>query len=448
MLFLLRSPAYVRNFETVLRTLADRGHSVTVLFEERKEGGDEAGLALISRLSEEYPSLDYEFLPLLARGPRRRFRMGIQAGQDWLRYFDEPFGDSDNLRARALPFLPDRVERTLASAARRLPRGRRAAAAAARRMDARLGEDRAVRAELERRRPRALVLSPLVQLHSRQAEWVRSARRLGIPTMLCVYSWDSLTSKGLVHVQPDRLAVWNDAQRRDAADLHGVDPDSVVVTGAWPYDHWFEWQPSRSRAELCQQLGLPPEEAIVLYVCSSRFIAERERPAVVRWVDALRRSEDPRVANLNVVVRPHPLNGGEWREPSGLPGVWIFPPGGADPVDEPSRADYFDSIAHADAVVGVNTSALVESTIIGRPVLALPSSEFRSSQEQLPHFRELMGAVRVSDSMAEHVAQLSETLSHPADAARRARFVEEYSRPRGDAPPPTELVAQAIEDLL
>ena len=33
-----------------------------------------------------------------------------------------------------------------------------------------------------------------------------------------------------------------------------------------------------------------------------------------------------------------------------------------------ARADYFDSIYHCDGVVGVNTSAMVESGIIGRPV--------------------------------------------------------------------------------
>jgi hypothetical protein len=296
--------------------------------------------------------------------------------------------------------------------------------------------------------------SKMVQLRSRQSDWVRAAHGLGIGTMLCVHGWDNLTNKGLMHARPDSVMVWNAAQRREAIELHGAAPDSVVVAGAWPYDHWFGWHARRSRADLCRHLGLPGDRAIILYVCSSRFIAERESRAVVRWVRAIRSANDPRVAAANVIVRPHPLNGDEWGEPSlpELPGVRVFPPRGADPVDVESRSDYFDSIANADAVVGINTSALIESAIVGRPALALPDPEFRSSQDELPHFRELAGErgiVKVAASMDEHLAQLGEALSDPAaEAARRQRFVETFIRPRGDSPPPCERVAAAIEQLL
>ena len=351
-LFLMRSPAYVRNFESVLRALATCARPTTVVFEERKEPGDRAGLALVGRLCEEHAMLSYELLLPLPSGLRGRLRSALAAGQNYLRYFDGPYGDTSRLRSRVLGSLPGGLERALASALRRSPRARRALARAARRVDRSLGPDRLVLGELERRRPRALVVTPLVHLGSRQSEWVRAARRLGIGTLLCVYSWDNLTSKGLMHAMPDRVAVWNDAQRREAIDLHGAEDSSILVTGAWPYDHWFGWRVSRSRDELCRELGLPGKRPMILYVCSSRFIAERERPTVVRWVHALRSSSDPRVANANVIVRPHPLNGDEWHEHAlaDLPGVAVFPPGGADPVDDASRADYFDSIAHAHAI--------------------------------------------------------------------------------------------------
>jgi hypothetical protein len=453
-LFLMRSPAYVRNFESVLRRLAERGHAVTVLFEERKKGGDEAGLAHVARLAEQYASFHYELLPPRPLGRRGRARMALAAGQDYLRYFDEPYGDARRLRSRPLEPLPAAVERALAATLRRSSRARRALAAAARRIEARLGYDSSVRRELARRRPRVLIVTPMVQLRSRQTDWVRAARDLGIRTMLGVYSWDNLTNKGLMHALPDRIVVWNEAQRRQAIELHGAAPESIVVAGAWPYDHWFGWRPSRSRAELCRLLGLPSEHAMFLYVCSSRFIAERERRAVARWVAALRSSEHPGIATANVVVRPHPLNAGEWADPlpEDLPGVEVFPAHGADPVDDSSRSDYFDSIANADAVVGINTSALIESAIIGRPAFALPGREFRSSQEELPHFRELAGErgiVNVAVSMAEHVAQLGEVLTDSAvETARRRRFVETFIRPRGGSPSPSERVVATVEELL
>jgi hypothetical protein len=103
-------------------------------------------------------------------------------------------------------------------------------------------------------------------------------------------------------------------------------------------------------------------------------------------------------------------------------------------------------------VVGINTSALIESAIVGRPALALPDPEFRSSQDELPHFRQLAGeggVVRVAASMAEHLAQLTEALSDsPVEAARRRRFVEAFIRPPGAGPAPSERVVEAIEALL
>jgi hypothetical protein len=449
----MSNPAYVRNFESLLRALVARGHAVTVLFEGRK-AGDGAGLALTAELCAEYPGLSYELVPEWPLRIRGNSSKALRIGQDYLRYFEPPYEGGDRLRSRAGAFLPSRLESALASGLRRWPRSRRRLGSTARRLDRWLGDDPRVRRELERRRPSGLLVTPLVHFGSRQNSWVRAARGLGIPTMLCVHGWDNLTNKGLMHGLPDRVAVWNEAQRRQAIQMHGAEAQSVVITGAWPYDHWFGRRVSRSRAELCSQLGFGGERAIILYACSSRFIAERERAAVAEWLRALRSAPDPHLATANVIVRPHPLNADEWLDPSleQASGVAIFPPGGADPVDDSSRADYFDSISHADAVVGVNTSALIESAILDRPAFAFPAPAFRSSQEELPHFRHLVGEhgmLKVSASMAEHVAQLSRTLADAeADAPARRRFVETFIRPLDGGPPPTERVVGTIEELL
>jgi len=454
LLFLMRSPVYVRNFEPVLERLGSGGVRTTVLFEERKDVGDAAGLGLMRRLSGEHESLGFEFLPPVRLGARGQLRKALRAAQDYLRYFDEPYADAAKLRSRAAGRVPDRIERAIATALGRWAVPRRGLAVAARLLDRRLGEEPELRRELEARRPAVLAVTPLVQLRSRQSDWVRAARGMGIRTMLCVHSWDNLTNKGVMHAHPDRVVVWNGAQRREAIELHGVAPESVVVAGAWPYDHWFGWEARRSRADLCRELGLPGEAALLLYVCSSEFITESERAAVLRWLHALRSSGDPRLESARVIVRPHPLNADEWDEGSlaDVAGVSVFPPRGAEPVDDASRSDYFDSMAHADAVVGINTSALLEAAIVGRPALALPDPEFLSSQHDLPHFRLLAGEGRAVDaaaSMAEHVDQLGHALAEPSAAAgARRRFVHELIRPHGGAPPPSACVVAAIEELL
>ena len=98
----------------------------------------------------------------------------------------------------------------------------------------------------------------------------------------------------------------------------------------------------------------------------------------------------------------------------------------------------------------MNTSALIESAIIDRPALALP--DFRSSQEELPHFRLLVGErgmLAVAASLGEHVTQLSGALADPErGAAARRRFVESFIRPAATGLSPAERVVGVVDELL
>src|SRR5439155_2386365 len=111
---------------------------------------------------------------------------------------------------------------------------------------------------------------------------------------------------------PRRVVAASEAQRTQAAKLHNIPQASIVVAGAWPYDPWFDWSPSRSREEFLEALGLSAERATILYACWSGFIARREREAVEEWVRALRSASDGRVAAANVIIRPHPLTAHQW----------------------------------------------------------------------------------------------------------------------------------------
>ena len=64
----------------------------------------------------------------------------------------------------------------------------------------------------------------------RQTDTVKAARRIGVPSVFGVGSWDHLTTKGVVKARPDATLVWNELQRRDAAELHAVPSDSASVT--------------------------------------------------------------------------------------------------------------------------------------------------------------------------------------------------------------------------
>lgn len=449
-LWIMRSPVFVRNFEAILRELAARGHAVHVAFEGDKDGQDDQD-SLISELARSYPQITVGSAPARSRvrsAPRARLR----GSADWLRYLEPEYAAADALRARARAYaFPG-----LAAAEpllRRSARARKALSWAAGAL-ARVGPPpRPISRHLREQRADVLLVSPLTHFASPQPDYLRAARRAGVPTALALFSWDNLTNKGLMHEVPDRVIVWNDEQAREAVEHHGVAPARIDVTGAAAYDHWFAWRPSRDRSEFLSSLGLDPEQPCILYLCSSGFIAADEPAWIADWIDTLRAMPGP-LARVNVLVRPHPLNAEAWRaKPLGArPGVQVFPALGEDPKSADARASYFDSIHHAALVVGINTTALVESAIVGRRSFTVRTERFAQTQDGTLHFHQLResngGPLRVAESMGEHLAQMVEGLDADAEDRTALRgFVRRFVRPRGLDLPVAPIVADRIEAL-
>ena len=146
-------------------------------------------------------------------------------------------------------------------------------------------------------RPDVLLITPLIGVvGSAQLDYLRTARRLGIPTGLCVWSWDHLSSKALIRDLPDRVFVWNGVQRDEAERLHSVPAATIVVTGAQCFDQWFGRTPSRTREQFCAHVGLPADRPFVLYVGSALFGGSPSEAAfTLRWIAALRASADARL---------------------------------------------------------------------------------------------------------------------------------------------------------
>jgi hypothetical protein len=274
-----------------------------------------------------------------------------------------------------------------------------------------------------------------------------------VRSALCVWSWDHLSSKALIRVVPDRIIVWNDMQRREAETFHAIPPDRVIVTGAQCFDQWFDRRPTRERETFCTRVGLPSTRPFLLYVCSALFKnSPSEAAFVLRWVEQIRQSGDPRLRDAALLVRPHPQRSEEWTPEAlatlrraGNVAFW-----GSNPVDEDSRADYFDSMYHSAAVIGLNTSALVEAAIVDRPVFTILLPEFRDNQEGTFHFHHLLtvgdGFLNVARSLDEHAVQLAHALEGGTVRPNRP-FVEQFIRPRGAAVAATPVFADAVEQL-
>jgi hypothetical protein len=233
-----------------------------------------------------------------------------------------------------------------------------------------------------------------------------------------------------------------------------VPEDRVLVTGAHCFDGWFTATPSRSRERFCRMVGLDPGRPFVLYVGSSVFIAPDEVPFAERWRRALRTAPDPVVRSAGVLIRPHPANARQWRalDPN-LPETAVWPPIGTDPSSPDFRRDYFDSLHHCAAVVGINTSAQLEAAILARPVFTVRAPDFAHAHAGTLHFQHLVdpdgGFVHAADTLERHVEQLAAALDGRLDPAQaNVPFVRSFIRPFGTDVASASVFARTIDALL
>lgn len=372
----------------------------------------------------------------------------VRAGLDHLHYFHPRFTSTPDFRARAEAAAPA-VVRVLA----RMQRLRPALARALRAVERAAPVERAVVRALDGFSTDVVVVSPYVWFGGPQGDWTRAAHARGIPVVAAMLSWDNLTSKGSTRAVPDVMTVWNEAQREEARVLHGVPPERVVVTGAHVWDGWFGRPPSRDRAAVLAEAGLEDARALVVYLESSGYVGG-ERSFAREWIDTLAAHPEERLRGAAVLVRPHPqVEDDGWRslaeERPGRVGIW--PPRGQPVQDEGARRTFFDALYHADAVVGVNTSAFIEAAIVGRPALTPALPQFRKAQEGTVHFAHLLeangGPVRASASLSEHADQLAAALLDPEElVSRGTSFVERFVRPHGRGEPATPRFVDAVEE--
>jgi hypothetical protein len=439
-LFVMRHPGFARNFEWVIRELNRRGHQVHLGFERDWSTDDDE---IIARILGDYDHVSCE------RIPERvdhwvSLAADLRQARNYLRYLRPEYQRAHKLRARAAKKAPAVIVHLSQAPFIRTSVGLRFLGGLLHACESALPRARAIDRYLKRGAFDLVMTTPLV-VGTTQVEWIRSARFAGVPTAFPVASWDNLTLKGLVLEAPDRTYVWNEIQRAEARKYHRIRPGTVAVVGAHSFDHWFTWKPSTARVEFCNRVGLDPARAFILYVCSSDLISPDERPLVTRWVDALRSHEALR--GVGVLVRPH-VQGTNWIDNplADYPNAAVWPIAGENPFDTERRNGYYDSIYHASAVVGINTTALIEAAIVGRRTFTYRAEEAYGGQEGTLHFHYLVndngGALTVGGSLREHAEHLAQTLSGTEESDPwRERFLASFVRPHG-------LQRQAAPDLV
>jgi CDP-glycerol glycerophosphotransferase (TagB/SpsB family) len=271
----------------------------------------------------------------------------------------------------------------------------------------------------------------LANVQSRPAvPFLLAARRLGLPVVGYVASWDHTVGKGLVSPHVTCYIVQNDVMRDDLVRYHGVSADRIVVTG-WPQTDVFHRQrPRQAFDEALRALGLDPVLPVVLFTGNTPTNAPFEHRLVARLVRWWK--EAGMKGRLSLLFRPHPRDR-EWQsrfEPAlGMPGI---------AVQEPSYTDIellATLLQHVGCVVANAGTILLDALVNDRPAVCVLYDEGAPAGESFAalnvtgaHYQELVE----SDAFARAydfdgvVAGIEHALADPDGlGAERARVARE-----------------------
>jgi hypothetical protein len=440
------------HYEDVIVALAAAGVDISIRYVHEQGLSAESFLEILRRRG---ATVEVNGIPRRKRDAGERFALRLRQLANLLRFYHDDFRGRDWLR-NAKFAKAAKGPRKWATRLGRL--GSRSSSLTIRLIgwiDRTLPPSEQARVLIASERPDAVVAVAVIRTPE-FVDLIKAAAWEGLATASWVQSWDNLSSKGLLHLAPDKVFVWNATQREELGRYHGVPASHVCVTGAQTFDHWFNGEKPSSRAHFCAANGFDPASPIVLYLASSRQVEVAPSDFFLGWLRTIRTCGSSVLENASVVVRPHPSSVAPWL---GLerdhPRLAVSPATSEAPINSPEfRRRYRDELHHASVAVALNTSGMIDAAIFGKPVCTIEAPELAHVQRGTVHFEYLStvagGLLRSASSLERHAEVLAGLVERDPYARdeQSSRFVRAFIRPHGLTVSPADVFTDEMLLLL
>lgn len=190
----------------------------------------------------------------------------------------------------------------------------------------------------------------------------------GWKTLFLIDNWDNLSSKSILWIKPDALAVWGPQSAEHAERIQDIPPDKVHLIGTPRFDIYFKTRDLR----LVPHFTFP----YILFVGTSLPFDEIGALDIMNKVIL----DNPCVfGETKIVYRPHPWRlGSDLLEAGTLEKVLLDPQVSEAYLNESKNVsfqpsiDYYPSLlGNAEFVTGGLTSMLIEAMIFRKTFLAI-----------------------------------------------------------------------------
>ena len=230
-------------------------------------------------------------------------------------------------------------------------------------------------ARLRELRPSAVVITGPFQFE--QPAIMAAAKKLGIPVLAYIPSWDNVSTKNRMVFKYDGYVVWTEGIKKE---LHEVYPATrrkpVYVVGAAQFDIFDREEFLQTREDFCREQGLDPNIPIIVYAIGSPNFLKEHHGAI----DLARRIESGELGQVQMLVRPHPIHDKAqlkemFRRFGRFAKVQETADAGTSLVarsqDESQIREWINTFRHADVVVNLSSTVTVDAAIFDKPIVNL-----------------------------------------------------------------------------
>jgi hypothetical protein len=270
-----------------------------------------------------------------------------------------------------------------------------------------------------------------------------AARKLGIPLLAFITSWDNISTKSRMVFNYDGYVVWSERMRDELHQYYPATKEApCYIAGAPQFDAFFQSRFEQSRAEFCAQYNLDAQKKIVLYATGTPNMF-RENRAIQHLAEQVAAGA---LGDVQFLLRPHPLHddGSFYNLLRNLgPRVAVQQTGQAGlkgvhrTQTELQIFEWVNTFRHADVVVNLSSTAAIDGAIFDHPVVNLDfDPEPDRARQQLvwdlnhvwTHFKPVTesGGMWMVNDLEEMVAAVRAYLADPALHRERRRWMAEF----------------------
>lgn len=292
-----------------------------------------------------------------------------------------------------------------------------------------------------RKRPDVIVSTGPFQFE--QPAVVSAAKQMDIPVMAYIPSWDNISTKNRMVFKYDAYIVWNEQSKRE---LHEFYPHSknvpVYVVGAPQFDVLRQERFFQTREEFCKEQGLDPGIPIIVYAIGSpNFL--KEQPGAEYLA---KRIAEGALGKVQMLVRPHPIHDNAEMQTLFSPyepavKLQVSKNAGKElnkrSQDEGQVIEWINTFRHADVVVNLSSTVVIDAAIFDTPVVNLNFDPQPGQQDQQlikeinhswPHFRPVAesGGVWLANDFREVETAVKTYLQDPALHREKRKWIVDY----------------------